>query len=172
MCYLKGKNKTLKSPSSHLGFYGVFGICALLNLINLVYLSQWVKESFVLVKPRESGEQSLRFRELLVDFFRWTHIQTTIKFAFSRVGDRRQRIFVSSLLVLFAFAPIYGEFDIVYLFVRRKFHWNIAEFSLYLTMSSLVAMIGEPPLGLRLNNLLFLDLPKISSWPEHLHPLE
>lgn len=95
---------------SRLGFYGIFGTCGLLNLLNVVYLMQFVKESLTKkASPEVTVEKSLSFWALVKDFFDWTHIRSTIEFAFAHVGDRRLHLFVLSLLMLFTAGPIFGE---------------------------------------------------------------
>lgn len=38
---------------------------------------------------------------------------------------------------------IIGEFDLIYLFVRRKFNWGTSEYSMYLGVSSIISIIGK-----------------------------
>lgn len=92
---------------SNLGFYGTFAISSILNIVNIAYLVTCVRES-----PKADNNVTIEnttFSNLLRDFFSWSHIQSTMKFALAdTVENRKLQVFVLSLLVLFTFGPIYG----------------------------------------------------------------
>ena len=60
-----------------------------------------------------------------------------------RAGDLRLYIWTLIAITVVTFGPFFAEFDIAYNYVRTRYQWQVPEYSVYSTISSSVALIGQ-----------------------------
>ncbi|KAK5648548.1 hypothetical protein RI129_003440 [Pyrocoelia pectoralis] len=117
------------------GFYGVFSIALVLEIIGVLYAYIRLKE----IPKNENNANETSKHNFLRSFFDWKHIKETFTIVFKKgKRNRAKRISVIMILVMIICGPQYGEYTVLYLFTRYKFHWDEFQFSLFCTYNAIV----------------------------------
>ncbi|KAF5269815.1 hypothetical protein FQR65_LT05861 [Abscondita terminalis] len=136
------------------GFYGVFSISFAMEVLGIIYAYIRIKDIVNINSDTNQVEKVNFFK----DFFRLSHISDTFKVAFKKgKRNRKMRICVIMFLVMVTCGPLYGEYAVMYLFTRYKFHWNEFEFSVFCTFNAIIITFATILSLSILSNRLKLD---------------
>ncbi|KAK4884688.1 hypothetical protein RN001_000959 [Aquatica leii] len=120
-----------------IGLYPIFSIALVMYISALLYTIFLIKEKG---KTTINNKSKCSF---FTDFFIIEHIKSTFQVAFRpRKKNFRKRIWVTLLLLIFIFGPMYGEINVVYLFARKRFQWSEVEFSIFYSINVVLHLIG------------------------------
>ncbi|XP_077287139.1 putative peptidoglycan muropeptide transporter SLC46 [Arctopsyche grandis] len=119
-----------------LGFYGIFSICMCLYIVGFLY--GW----FRITDKRRNVEENVN-KNACTGFFDTKHVSDTLMVAFkTRDGSRRLRVMLLMLIFITITGPLYGETAVVYLFTRYRFKFTEVDYSIYVTYSVIINLIG------------------------------
>ncbi|XP_049876745.1 proton-coupled folate transporter-like [Pectinophora gossypiella] len=121
------------------GYYGVFMVACVFYLMGFVYIVIRLKE-----KTKKTVDSEKEKVQTLLSMFSVKDLTATVNVAFkARQGSRRIQI----MLILFAYmlivGPVLGEAQMTYWFTRYKFKFTEVDYSLFLTYSVLVGIVGS-----------------------------
>ena len=86
--------------------------------------------------------------------FNFKHVKEAIMVTFRRrKGPNRMFALLVITIFLFQMAPMFGEITISYLYVQKRYGWEVAEYSKYGTVTAITSLIGQAVL-IPLLNLL------------------
>ena len=71
------------------------------------------------------------------------HIKDAINAVFrKRKGPNRSFIIMIVIVFIWQMVPVFGEYSVTYLYVQQRYHWEIPEYSQYITIISITSLIG------------------------------
>lgn len=136
------------------GFYGVFSISFAMEVLGITYAYIRIKD----VVKHDSPIKQIKKINFFKEFFDLSNITETFKIAFKKgKRNRASRICLIMFLVMITCGPQYGEYAVIYLFTRYKFHWNEFEFSVFCTYNAIVITLATILSLSLLSNRLKMD---------------
>lgn len=127
-----------------IGFYGVFLTALGMYMVGLTYGYFFIQDPCD--KPLEGGDlpTKVESRGFCRDFFQTEHIIETFKTAVKPGNKRGRKKRVCGIMFLFMVivGPLYGEFNVVYFFVRLTFGWDSVEYSFFSTFQFVTSTLG------------------------------
>jgi hypothetical protein len=64
-----------------------------------------------------------------------------------RPGKNRRYLFILMAIMVLQIIPFYGEFTIAFLYVRKRFQWEVEEYSQYSSIVSAIGIVGSTPVS-------------------------
>ncbi|XP_032511612.2 proton-coupled folate transporter-like [Danaus plexippus] len=127
---------------TNLGFYALFSVTFALFLLVFVYGIICIKEPDDILK--EKGLPIVqRDVKAKVSFFAVSNVIDTIKVAFrKRPSNRRMKVILTLIAVLVLYGPSMSENSIFYLFLRNRLRWDVVQYSVYLSYSTVLHSVG------------------------------
>ncbi|CAH1100538.1 unnamed protein product [Psylliodes chrysocephalus] len=117
------------------GYFGVFLTAGGLYIFGFLYGLYWIKEPHEPIKTSEVG--------MLRDMFNPKHAIDTFNLVLKKTpGVNREYIMLMLLIVFIYSAVVDGEGGVFFLYAQSQFGWTIIEFSYFLTLNTLVHLIG------------------------------
>lgn len=84
------------------------------------------------------------FSQKVRDNFSLLHIKDAVMATFKkRPGPNRKYIIVLLFCLFVVIGPYFGEYAILYLFVRTKFLWGVSQYSTYSGIVSIMGILGR-----------------------------
>ncbi|XP_065210816.1 probable peptidoglycan muropeptide transporter SLC46 [Planococcus citri] len=116
------------------GFFYTFVLCFVLSLLTLVLGLIFVKDVSINVDKKLH----------VLQFFNLTRVVDSFRVVFNK-NLANKRIIVSILCAIFAlvYFTMQGEYSILYLFLRLKFHWKERDYSLYIVYRQIGIVVGS-----------------------------
>lgn len=118
------------------GYYVIFLLTGVLYAFALLYCIFGIKE------PREPVKTSKK--DLIKDIFNPMHVIETFKLVIMKVPGNNLLYIWLVLITLFIYSAVVdAETSVFFLFVRNQLHWTIIEYSYFLTVNTVIHLVGK-----------------------------
>ncbi|KAJ0174132.1 hypothetical protein K1T71_010278 [Dendrolimus kikuchii] len=125
-----------------LGYYGVFTLLLVLYLFSLIYGLFRLEDVFPVAEVRsENVIVQNRFRMITLEVVNLVGNTVMVALKPRNVGGRIQ-IFCVLVLYLLMVGPLYGDSQVSYLYMIRKFNFTEIEYSVYGTINIVLGLLG------------------------------
>jgi len=115
------------------GYVTVYGICVACAVLAWLYTFIFIPESVQNVKKEG------KFRSL----FHFSLVKTTIKTTFKQRENYERALLLTiiSMMIIAVFTN-YGDIGVIFLYLRRKFHWTLEKYTLYSSINNATGIAG------------------------------
>lgn len=118
------------------GYYVLFSIAGLLFLFGFLYGIFCIKEPRKTIVDTEEN--------IITDIFNPKHAVDTFNLVLKKKpGNNRQYIWLVLVTLFIYSAVIVGEDSVLFLYLQGQFKWSVVEYSYFLTVNTLVHLVGE-----------------------------
>ncbi|CAH1099207.1 unnamed protein product [Psylliodes chrysocephalus] len=117
------------------GYYGVFLTAVCLYIFGFLYGLYWIKEAHEPIKTSEVG--------MLRDMFNPKHVIDTFNLVLKKTPGANREYIILMLIVVFIISFVgTGEIGVFFLYAHTEFGWTTIDNSYFLTLNTLVQLIG------------------------------
>ncbi|EFA05975.2 uncharacterized protein LOC664490 [Tribolium castaneum] len=118
-----------------IGYYGVLSIAVVCYLFAILYGIFWIKEPH---QPDVISKKSF-----FVDAFDPKHAVETFNLLFKKSKGNNRAFVVAVLFILFIYSIVVtGEGGVFYLYVQGFFNWGPLEYSYFITINTVIHLVG------------------------------
>ncbi|GAB0091592.1 uncharacterized protein DMENIID0001_064480 [Sergentomyia squamirostris] len=143
-----------------LGYIYLFLLCLVIYIVGIIYTIFFIKEVPAPSTQQEKQPETIgvnlengtetaavaedaKKKNVCLEFFDPTLLKDCIKVVTRKREGNRQLMIILLIAAYFTFlGPPLGETDFIYPFARKKFNWGAVEYTLFLTYSTFIALVG------------------------------
>ncbi|XP_060516999.1 uncharacterized protein LOC132696276 [Cylas formicarius] len=128
---------------SSIGFYGVYCTSLAFYFTGFFYACFALRDVYELPDTERAGDP-VKGQKLWRDLFHFGHAADTLKSVVKVKGKRgnSKRVCAIMFLFLVILGPLYGEFNVVYFYVRYKFGFDAMQYSFFSTFQLVTGSLG------------------------------